>query len=47
MVNANDTWEEFRDTTKLAIEIGRLQYHLQQFDPNSPVEIIDSRWIPS
>ena len=47
LVDANDTWEEFRDTTKLAIEIGRLQYHLQQFDPNSPVEIIDSRWIPS
>jgi hypothetical protein len=46
LVDAEDSWQEFKDTTELAIEIGRLQYHLQRIDPDSPVEVIDAVWTP-
>lgn len=46
LLNAEDTWQRFRDTAELAIEIGRLQYNLERVDPNSPVEVIDSLWTP-
>mmetsp|Transcript_13310 Transcript_13310/g.15255 ORF Transcript_13310/g.15255 Transcript_13310/m.15255 type:complete len:1785 (-) Transcript_13310:4-5358(-) len=46
LVGAEDTWRAFKDTMELAIEIGRLQYHLQRVDPDSPVEVIDSVWTP-
>jgi len=46
LVDEEDSWQEFKDTTELAIEIGRLQYHLQRVDPDSPVEVIDAVWTP-
>ena len=46
LINAEDSWEQFRGTTILAIQIGRLQFHLDRVDENSPVEIIDSEWEP-
>jgi hypothetical protein len=46
LVDGEDSWQEFKDTTKLAIEIGRLQYYLQRVDPDSPVEVIDAVWTP-
>ncbi len=46
LLHGEDSWQLFRDTTQLAILIGRLQYHLDRVNPNSPVEIIDSGWMP-
>ncbi len=46
LINAEDSWQQFRGTTILAIQIGRLQFHLNRVDENSPVEIIDSEWEP-
>jgi hypothetical protein len=46
LVDGEDSWQEFKDTTELAIEIGRLQYYLERVDPDSPVEVIDAVWTP-
>jgi hypothetical protein len=44
LVDAEDKVKRFRATTELAIEIGRLQFHLNQVDPLCPAEIVDSSW---
>jgi len=46
LIDAEDTWQRFKDTTQLAIEIGRLQYYLERVDPNSRAEVIDAVWSP-
>ena len=46
LLSAEDSWQLFKDTTELAIEIGRLQFHLERVDKRSPVEIIDAEWEP-
>jgi hypothetical protein len=44
LLNAENSWQRFKDTTELAIEIGRLQFYLERVDQNSPVEVIDTLW---
>ena len=44
LLNAEETSEVFKDTTELAIEIGRLQYYLNQVNPNSPADVVDALW---
>lgn len=44
LLEAEDTWQRFKATTELAIQIGRLQFYLGLVDPNSPAEVIDARW---
>ena len=46
LLDGEDIWQLFEVTTELAVEIGRLQYYLEQVDPYSPVEIIDALWDP-
>ncbi len=46
LLNGEDSWRLFKDTTELAIRVGRLQYHLDRVNKNSSVEIIDSGWKP-
>jgi hypothetical protein len=43
--DAENTWRQFRATTVLALQIGRLQFHLDRVDPNSPTEVMDAMWV--
>jgi hypothetical protein len=48
LVDAEDTWKVFKATTELAIEVGSLQFHLDEIDPDCPADILDARWqVPS
>jgi hypothetical protein len=40
--DADDTWKTFRTTLDVAIAIGRLQYHLEDINPEASAEILDS-----
>ena len=42
LVDAEDTWRDFKQIMEIAIGIGRLQYHLDRINSDSPVSIIDS-----
>ncbi|KAL3913184.1 MAG: hypothetical protein SGILL_006590 [Bacillariaceae sp.] len=44
LVDAEDKVRIFQATTELAVEIGRLQFHLDVVDPECPADVIDSRW---
>ena len=46
LMDAKNSWQQFKATTELAIEIGRLQYYLQRVDPDSPAEVMDAVWSP-
>ena len=39
--DAEDDWQEFKLILDLAIQIGRLQFHLDEIDPNSDVAVLD------
>ncbi|KAG7350956.1 two component regulator [Nitzschia inconspicua] len=44
LVDGEDNLNRFQATTELAIEIGRLQFHLDAIDPFCPAEVVDSTW---